>query len=105
MASPTKQRYCLLRYSHGRSLTTADTKLRICARQSPLMLQAFTFLGHDWRKWRCVMEALEEAVSTGDDVMVEVVEVEVLLRGIMYFVQLMELIINKVLCENSVYEL
>jgi positive regulator of sigma E activity len=51
------------------------------------------------------MEALEEAVSTGDDVMVEVVEVEVLLRGIMYFVQLMELIINKVLCENSVYEL
>jgi hypothetical protein len=46
------------------------------------------------------MEALEEAVSTGDDVMVEVVEVEVLLRGIMCFVQLMELIINKVLCES-----
>jgi hypothetical protein len=99
MASPTKQRYCLLRYSHGRSLTTADTKLRICARQSPLMLQAFAFLGHDWRRWRCVMEALEEAVSTGDDVMVEA-EVEVLLRGIKCFVQLMELTIDKVLCES-----
>jgi hypothetical protein len=48
------------------------------------------------------MEALEEAVSTADDV---TVEVEVLLRGIMYFVQLMELIINKVLCESSVYAL
>jgi hypothetical protein len=51
------------------------------------------------------MEALEEAVSTGDDVMVEVVEVKVLLRGIMCFVQLMELIIGKVLCESSVYAL
>jgi hypothetical protein len=50
------------------------------------------------------MEGLEEAVSTGtgDDVMVEVVEVEVLLRGIVCFVQLMELSIDKVLCESSV---
>jgi hypothetical protein len=47
------------------------------------------------------MEALEEAVSTADDVMVEVVEVEVLLRGIKCFVQLMELTIYKVLCESS----
>jgi hypothetical protein len=45
------------------------------------------------------MEALEEAVSTGDDVMVEA-EVEVLVRGIKCFVQLMELTIDKVLCES-----